>query len=314
MAASVQEVLLVFAALLLAGIGGTCVGMGFLRRHELAARKRRAQAAAGASFGGVALSLPADRIVRYLLDTTHRLSLGVMSPLFGWVRVTRVRNWLACHAKKAGLEGVVTAQGFVETSGRLALAMGVAALLGGMVFSAELGVVGGVLGSAWGITAPARAVKRAKRTRAEGLGRSLSEMLEVVSLGLRSGLSFDRSFELYGTHFDSALARDCSAAQRSWTFGLATREDALRDLASSYDAPLLSRVVESVIRSLRFGSSVSESLEAAAADARVDHRTRVEERVAKAPVKMMMPTGALILPAMLLLVLGPVLLELMEGF
>lgn len=36
--------------------------------------------------------------------------------------------------------------------------------------------------------------------------------------------------------------------------------------------------------------------------------------MAKAPVKMMMPTGALILPAMLLLVLGPVLLELANGF
>ena len=37
--------------------------------------------------------------------------------------------------------------------------------------------------------------------------------------------------------------------------------------------------------------------------------------MARAPttVKMMVPTGTLILPAMLLLVLGPVLLELMEG-
>ena len=42
-------------------------------------------------------------------------------------------------------------------------------------------------------------------------------------------------------------------------------------------------------------------------------QAQVEERVAKAPVKMMIPTGTLILPAMLLLVLGPVLLELMEG-
>ena len=35
---------------------------------------------------------------------------------------------------------------------------------------------------------------------------------------------------------------------------------------------------------------------------------------AKAPVKMMVPTGVLILPAMLMLVLGPVLLELAGGF
>ena len=40
----------------------------------------------------------------------------------------------------------------------------------------------------------------------------------------------------------------------------------------------------------------------------------LEERVAKAPVKMMLPTGTLILPAMLLLVMGPILLELAGGF
>ena len=74
------------------------------------------------------------------------------------------------------------------------------------------------------------------------------------------------------------------------------------------------RVVENVVRSLRFGSSLAESLEAAAAEARTQFRSRKQEQVAKASVKMMVPTGALMLPAMLLLVLGPVLLELMEGF
>ncbi len=142
----------------------------------------------------------------------------------------------------------------------------------------------------------------------------MSEMLEVVALGLRSGLSFDRSFELYGIHFDTALANACEAAQRSWSVGLVTRDEALRALAGSYASPRLSRVVENIVRSLRFGSSMAESLEAAASEARVEHRAHLEETVAKAPVKMMVPTGALILPAMLLLVLGPVLLELADGF
>ena len=93
-----------------------------------------------------------------------------------------------------------------------------------------------------------------------------------------------------------------------------TREQALRDLAATFDSPLFARVVENVVRSLRFGSSLAESLEAAAAEARTQFRSRKQEQVAKASVKMMVPTGALMLPAMLLLVLGPVLLELMEGF
>ena len=156
-------------------------------------------------------------------------------------------------------------------------------------------------------------LSRAQRERADGLESDLSEMLEVVALGLRSGLSFDRGFALYGSHFDSDLARACVGAQHAWSLGLTNREDALRDLAASYDSPLFARVVENMVRSLRFGSSLAEGLESAAAEARAVHRAQVEERVAKAPVKMMVPTGTLILPAMLLLVLGPVLLELMEG-
>ena len=158
---------------------------------------------------------------------------------------------------------------------------------------------------AGGAAAMPRAVKRAQRERADGLESDLSEMLEVVALGLRSGLSFDRGFALYGSHFDSDLARACVGAQHAWSLGLTNREDALRDLAASYDSPLFARVVESMVRSLRFGSSLAEGLESAAAEARAVHRAQVEERVAKAPVKMMVPTGTLILPAMLLLVLGP---------
>jgi len=56
---------------------------------------------------------------------------------------------------------------------------------------------------------------------------------------------------------------------------------------------------------------LADNLDDAAAEARANYRTARQESVAKAPVKMMLPTSTLILPAMLILVLGPVLLELM---
>ena len=74
------------------------------------------------------------------------------------------------------------------------------------MLSTELAVLGAVAGVAGGAAAMPRAVKRAQRERADGLESDLSEMLEVVALGLRSGLSFDRGFALYGSHFDSDLA------------------------------------------------------------------------------------------------------------
>ena len=91
------------------------------------------------------------------------------------------------------------------------------------------------------------------------------------------------------------------------------RDRALRGLSDSYDSPMLSRIVEGMVRSLRFGTSLAETLESAAAEARSVHKAEVEERVAKAPVKMLIPVGALILPAMLIFVLGPIMIDLMEG-
>ena len=211
--------------------------------------------------------------------------------------------------KRAGLEGRVDEDGLRAARLRLA-GMGAAV---GAVISLEMGLLLAAVAAAAGLYAPTWALRRLERERALELERSLPEMLEVVALGLRSGLSFDRSFQLYSMHFPSSFARSCASAQKSWSLGLRTRDEALRELAQSYRSDQLERTAERIVRSLRFGSALAPDLEAAAAEARARRRSQVEERVAKAPVKMMVPTGALILPAMLILILGPILLELMQG-
>lgn len=50
-------------------------------------------------------------------------------------------------------------------------------------------------------------------------------------------------------------------------------------------------------------------------DVRRQRRGAIERRIAKAPVKLLVPTGTCILPAMLILVMGPVLLQFVQtGF
>ena len=215
--------------------------------------------------------------------------------------------------KRAGLEGRVDEDGLRAARLRLAGMGAAAGAVVGAVISLEMGLLLAAVAAAAGLYAPTWALRRLERERALELERSLPEMLEVVALGLRSGLSFDRSFQLYSMHFPSSFARSCASAQKSWSLGLLTRDEALRELAQSYRSDQLERTAERIVRSLRFGSALAPDLEAAAAEARARRRSQVEERVAKAPVKMMVPTGALILPAMLILILGPILLELMQG-
>lgn len=215
--------------------------------------------------------------------------------------------------RQAGLADHLEPAGVRSTQRRIALVLGVAGCVIGAALSVEMGLLLAGVGLCVGWLAPRWALRRFEKQRSFELERCLPEMLEVVALGLRSGLSFDRSLQLYSTHFPSSFARACSSARQSWSLGLRTREDALRELVKSYQSDQLERTVERIVRSLRFGSALAPDLEAAAAEARSRRRAQVEERVAKAPVKMMVPTGALILPAMLILVLGPILLELMAS-
>lgn len=216
--------------------------------------------------------------------------------------------------RHAGMDGTVTARGV--RSSRMKLAVGGAAIGGaaGAVFTPELAVLGMLVAASIGCALPGWALKCEARTRSEDAERHLSEMIEVIMLGMHSGLSLEKSFALYPQYFDTALAHSVAKTVSQWETGLVQREEAMRNLAAQYDSVLLERVVESAVRSLRFGSPLADALEASAAESRALHRALVEERIAKAPVKMMLPVGTLILPAMLLLVMGPVILELMTDF
>ena len=308
------------AACLLAALFGTCAAWAQANRMRSA---RRREAAYGTSAARRILPPPGDAsqplALRYAAALSRRLYAKTTSALLPNVRrgkaaSTHAGAWFKEHAELAGCSKEISTAAYCEARARLGIAGGLAGALLGILLSNEMALLLGAVGFLLASTAPKRAIKSACRKRAACAQEHLSEMLEVVALGLRSGLTFDRSFALYGSHFDNAFAQSCAKAHRSWTLGIVTREDALRDLAASYDCEQLSRIIESAIRSLRFGSALTGILEEAAEQCRAEYRSALEERVAKAPVKMMLPTGMLILPAMLLLVMGPILLELAGGF
>lgn len=314
----------VLDAALAAGAVASAFGVGWTLWRLAAAWRRRVRyrAAVAESVGGdgsrgasveVAGRRPAldEQIIAYGIEVSQRLLSPLARPVAP--RALRRRGGIEARAAPAGIAGRLTDAGFWEARCRLALmgAAGGAAI--GCLVTVELGALLAVVGAVAGWQALPWAISVRSRRRAEAMERDLSEMLDVVALGMRSGLSFDRSLEMYTDHFEALLAETLRAAHRQWACGLVARDEALRGVAASYASPLLARVMENIVRSLRFGSTLADNLEDAAREARAGYKARKQEQVAKAPVKMMVPTGVLILPAMLMLVLGPVLLELAGG-
>lgn len=161
-------------------------------------------------------------------------------------------------------------------------------------------------------------LRRARRTEGRARLRSaclaeLPVLLDVLTLGLSAGLSFDASLELYCSRGDGPLARAFSEAMLGWRIGVRSREEALWALADELGLPALRRFASVVGEALTFGSPLAEALERQAQVIRDEQRSQVEGEIERVPVKMLVPLGTLIVPAMFLAILGPLLGSVVAG-
>lgn len=135
----------------------------------------------------------------------------------------------------------------------------------------------------------------------------VSEMIDIVRLGLSAGLSFDAALEIYCSSRKSDLACRLRQALVSWRSGLGSREDELMAVASDMRVRALESFAIAVGEALALGAPLADTLLAQSREIRSAHRASVERAIERAPVKLLIPTGTLILPALLLSILGPLL-------
>lgn len=308
----VIELKTVFALLAcVAAAGAGWCAWSFYSDHAQHVRRKKAIAEAAShargSRGGVEGGLK-ERALAYAVDLSHRIDLHAVRCFLPQREEPPPR--FVRMMKLAGLRDEVSFSGYRECRARLTVLGAAMSAFAGCPFSTELAVVLGCAGAVGGWRLLPSACRERIAWRARDLERHLPEMLDVLAMGMRSGLSLDGSLGLYERYFDTLLARTFRTAQQQWSCGLLRRDEALRAIATTYDSFLFKRVIDNILRSLRFGTSLTESLEDVAREARADYKAHRQEQVAKVPIKMMLPTGTLMLPAMLILVLGPVLLEL----
>jgi tight adherence protein C len=152
----------------------------------------------------------------------------------------------------------------------------------------------------------ARERERLARRRSACL-REMPTLIDVLTLGLSAGLSFDASLSLYCDRYQTELSQAFSEAMLSWQMGVTSRGEALEAMACELGVDALARFATVVGESLDFGSPLASALEVQAKAIRDEQRAQVEEEIEKTPVKMLVPLGVLVVPAMLLAILGPLL-------
>jgi tight adherence protein C len=156
-------------------------------------------------------------------------------------------------------------------------------------------------------------VRHRSEIRLNAVDRELPELIDVLIATLEAGLGFAGSLQLVAGRFEGPLGDELRLAQQEQRMGLATNQ-ALGHILERSDTPAVRSFVRAVVQGETLGVSIGTMMRNLALEMRTRRRQAAQERVQKAPLKMLFPLIFLIFPAMLIVLLYPAIHELLAGF
>ena len=154
-------------------------------------------------------------------------------------------------------------------------------------------------------------VQRRARLRLEQIDREVPELVDLLVTTVEAGVGFAAALQLASRSIEGPLGQELRLALREQSLGL-TPEEALRNLGVRVNSPAIRAFTQALVQGETLGVSIGTILRDLATDMRKRRRQSAEERAQKTPTKILFPLIALILPAMFIVSLGPVMLEIVR--
>lgn len=160
-----------------------------------------------------------------------------------------------------------------------------------------------------GAHAPTRWLSRREAARRRALVSELPDLLDLLGICVESGMPLDPALELAAERLGGTLGSEVGRVLRDLALGT-PRAAAYRALVDRAGAPELARTVGALLQAEELGSPLSRALEGQAEALRILRRQSARERAAKAAPKIQLVVALLMVPAVLMLVLGALVIEL----
>ena len=146
--------------------------------------------------------------------------------------------------------------------------------------------------------------------------RSLPDALDLLVVCIEAGVSLDAAIlrvakDLGAVHPE--LAEELLIVNQRVNVGM-PRAEALQGLWARTGVEEVRALITHIVQGEKWGTSSGRVLRTYAETLRRRRRQAAEKNAATAPVKMLVPLGLFIFPALLLVILGPVALNVMTLF
>jgi tight adherence protein C len=143
--------------------------------------------------------------------------------------------------------------------------------------------------------------------------RELPDALDILAVSVEAGLGFDGALAKLSEHKDGPLVEQFELVLSELGIG-ESRAASLRRMSDRVEIAELTSVVSSLIQSEQLGTPLGRVLRTQASESRQRRRIAAEERAAKAPVKMVVPTGLFIFPSVFIVIIAPAMITIFHAF
>lgn len=199
--------------------------------------------------------------------------------------------------------------------GRLLAALSVGLAMGGVVLlfksSPRLALFSTLAGGFVGFYAPKLWLWTRIARRQSDIERALPDALDMLVVCLDAGLGFDLALLKIAQRWRHELARELDQVIYEIRAGK-PRAEALQDLVKRTGVEDIATFVAVILQAEELGVSVAKALHIHASQMRILRRYRAEEQARQAAIKMLFPLVFMIFPALLAVILGPALPQLLS--
>jgi len=166
--------------------------------------------------------------------------------------------------------------------------------------------------SGLGFMLPRFILKRMITERQHRIKVGLPDALDLTVICVEAGLALDQAMMRVGEdlrHAHPELSNEFHLVNLEMRAGK-PRVEALQNLAARTGADDIRQLVATLVQTDRFGTSVAQALRVHSDSLRTERRQRAEEQAAKTSIKMIIPLVLFILPSILIVTLGPAIIQL----
>jgi len=143
--------------------------------------------------------------------------------------------------------------------------------------------------------------------------KDLPNIIDLLNLCVGGGLDFMLAVNRVIKDLKpSDLTQELSEVYRQTQMGK-TRREALKNFAWRLDMPEVHSFVRTLVQADRMGTPMAEALNLQSEEIRMRRFHYGEEMALKAPIKLLFPLFAFILPVVLIIVGGPIMLQFIRG-